>query len=295
MAIGLGLGFALKALGHVKLWVRMVGTIAAGVLSVGLVGWIWYVGHLRALAEDALSRGEALSLLNAGVWTQMWSDPTRVFEAWSAVVLMFLQMAGGAIAIWEGFAGFQDRYIAYAGVDRRYRRALEEVEAIKASFVKEISGLAESAIFEIERRRRGFDRKARVAQLIITKARGVLARHVERSLDVESAVTEVLREYRDVNMRSRPASTWPARFGEPIRLIGAGQASLEFDPEVVRERVRKGLMAAHAAADAAILKIKQLRLAFLAAAEGEEEARKAIDKARWMIRRADGPDGEAPL
>jgi hypothetical protein len=294
MAMGLGLGVALKALGHVKPWVRRVGGIGVGALGTGLIGWIWYVGHLRALAEAALARGEELTLLNGGAWTQMWGDPTRALDSWPAVVLMVLQATGAAVAVWEGYAGFADRYIGYASVDRRYRRALDEVETVRASFVKDISELAESAILAIERRRKEYDRKAKVALEIVTRSRGILARSAERNLDVEWAFTEALREYRDVNMRSRPAATWPARFSEPIRLIGASQTPLDFDPEIVRERVRKGVMAAHAAADAAVVAVKRLRLMFLTAAEGEESAAKAIDRARWMpVSR--GPDGESPL
>jgi hypothetical protein len=272
IVMGLGLGKALSAAGHVRRWISRAGKIAAGLLGTGIAGWAFYVGHLRALAEEALRRGEELTLLDAGVWTQMWSDPTRVFEAWPAVVLMVLQLAGAAVAVWDGYAGLSDSYPGYAGVDRRYRAAIDAVARREAEYVTAISKLAESAMFEIEERRRTYDRKGKEALAIITRAGEVVRQYDEGMLDFEWASAACVREYRELNARSRPAATVPARFSEPISLVRETPTPLGFDPEAVRKRVREGLAAAHKAADAAVAAIETLRLAFLGAAQGEGQS-----------------------
>ena len=268
--MGLGCGVGLRAMLHVRPWVRRIGAAAVALLGTGMAGWCWYVGTLRAVAEEAARRGEELSVLNVGVWSVMWSDPAKVFEAWQAVVLMVLQLAGGIIAAWDGYQGFDDPYPGYGRVDRAYRKALDMARGVKAAFVEAVSELTESAVFEIERRRREFDRRAKEALRIIARADGVLSDYRRRMLQVEWAVGECMREYRDVNARLRPAGTWPARFAEPVGVVGKSHDQVAFDANEAREHVRRGLRVAHAAADRAIAAVKQQRLAALAALDGVE-------------------------
>jgi hypothetical protein len=268
IAMGLALGFALSACGHVRSWVRRAGGVGLAVLVAGLLSYAFYIGHLRGLAGEALRKGEELALLDVGVLTHMAANPLAVFETWPAVVLIVLQLTGAALAAYDGFAGFKDPYIGYASVDRRYRQALRAEDALRAAVIKAISALSERAIAEIEQRRKEFDQKGRMALTIIARARDVVAGYQARMLEVEWAITECLRLYFDINSRARPAGTLPERFARPISLLGTSQADFEFNPEEVRRRVRDGLRAAHLAADETVAEVRRLRREWLRAADG---------------------------
>jgi hypothetical protein len=268
IVLGLMAGFwGLRARHHVLPLLHHKGSIVT-VLALTLAAlWNFYVGHLRLLAEHLTHNRQQLRLSEwHDVRAQMLADPMAPFASSQAVALMLLGLIVVAIALWEGLDGFSDRYPGFARVDRRYRRAVRDVTAVKSSMFRSVARYTRRGIRDIHKLRRAAHRNTREALHILGRAAGVIIKFDSRILEEHSVHRQCLYEYQQLNRRHRDQV--PARFASS-QLPGTRATRPVYDWQRARTDIQSRAQQTNDAADHALAELERHRLIVMAEIENE--------------------------
>jgi hypothetical protein len=268
IVLGLAAGFwGMRARQHIRPLIHHTGTIVTVITLSSALAWNLYVGHFRLFAERLSHTRQELRLSDwQGVRAQIVNDPLAPFASSQAVALMFVGLIVVAIALADGLDGFSDRYPGFARVDRRYRRALKDVAAIKASMLRTFKRLTRRGIRSVLKHQRAAAAKIREALRILNGARGTIVKYESRIDESFWVHREVLCEYQQLNARHRDQV--PDRFAT-VQFPGSRAARPVYDWQAARAEIQSRAEQANAAARNATAELHKHRLAIISAIEAE--------------------------
>lgn len=268
IVLGLAAGFwGLRACHHIRPLIHHMGIVVTGVSLALALLWNFYVGHLRLLAERLSHTRQELRFADwQAVRARILDDPSAPFASSQALILMLVGLIVVAIALWDGLDGFSDRYPGFARVDRKYRRALADIAAFKASIFAQLARLTRRAIRKVTRQQRTHANKTREAHLILDRARGIITQSDSR-IDAQLWVhRECLCEYQQLNAQHRHQV--PDRFAT-LEFPGNRAERPVYDWRGARAEIQKRAKDADHVAVAAIAELERHHLEIMATIEAE--------------------------
>jgi hypothetical protein len=285
--------FGLRGSLHVNWFIRSLGIVLTALGGAGMLFWNYYVGHFRALLA---TRPETELGDFRGVMQQIRLQPLAVLDTTDALLLMIVGLIVAAIAIWEGFDGFSDRYPGYAKMDKALRKASEALQAAIKAYRDSIARIVGKAEGEIKRKRASIDLKQRRVQEIV-KATVVDLKGFEEELAATAhACRTALNVYRRANRKVRRTRA-PQFFGEYPTFRENLPNSKEFDAEAVRARVQATARQAHESATRALHELHEHQSKFLNDVDNviAEASREAEQGGRRGRRPSSREDQDIPL
>ena len=269
----------LRNLHHVRIWRRLVATLAL-FFSVGaFVSFNLLVAHFRiALLVDP---DNALAI----AVPMFVAAPFNIVGSFDAVSLCILGLFAGITAALDGYTLFDDRYPGYGRIDRRYRERLRLYESTKGAFRHDVERVVRTAHKEIDERLKKLQRKVDVARRVITTALACAATSQRKAEQSALACDRLLRTYREENQRIRTTPT-PAYFDRYPVLetnLGVSVNNLHEKKEVMQEAVSHKMEEA-ARAKARVRHLAEQEIASLSTlvADVEKTAADNMDRGRLV-------------
>lgn len=277
--------FGLRLRNHVNPHIRALGSLVITLLGSATLAWIFYVGHLRVLAERTTAAATPspfpiLRIQNSnspeftpdptydGVLSQILTDPLAPFNNPSAANLMMFSLAVVVFAVFHGYHGIADEYPGYTCVAARLRVTKAEHDALRRTLTRGIRRITVNATATIKRRYAGAQKRHREALGILARAHATVIRFNQALAEEHAIHRQVLETYQALNRRHRGEESVPARFNQPVPEFSPEPPPFP-DWETTRTRLAE-LVAHHLLArDEAIAELEAFELQLIAKLQSE--------------------------
>jgi hypothetical protein len=193
--------FSIRAAMHVHWLGKSLGTLCTALGVGALLFYNFYLAHYRTL----LASNPDAEL--GAAWPHLFSNPLGFLASRDAVILLFVGLGAMILAVWKGLDGFSDKYLGYASVDKKHKKAELAYERGRATYRNSTNAVVAAARADISKRIEGVDQKV---QGIMTITRDTLhdLEVVQTAMQASSnACRAALNIYRHENVmvRTTPA------------------------------------------------------------------------------------------
>lgn len=254
--------FGVRGALHINTTVKVLSWALAICGSAALTFYNFYLAHYRAL----LSTNNDAEFF--ATWSRVFDDPFGFMAAQQSVILLLLGMLAAGLSVWKGVDGFTDPYPGYAGIDKKYRRALTIYEEAKVRYRSCVGAVTDKAVRDIEAAIQGVDRKQSAIANIVGSAVLDMKAVEGGILRSANACRSAFNVYRRENILVRRAAT-PAYFDHYPNLKPQMPGIKESEVIALRDRIGSEAEKLHQASSAATTQL--LSFAKAETAEMEKE------------------------